>query len=171
MSHNPDDNQVSSAASAEPEAVADEHMLLFQRLDILIRALRNSGLAQLGRLFSELDVSPTEAVVLDRLKQRPNVTQTTLASLMAIDTALVSRLVSRLIRLGYVTSERDPKDRRVRVVKLTPQGDAFYERECLPRLYDFARMRLEAITPKRLAKAVQLLEEMAECVGLVVEEE
>jgi DNA-binding MarR family transcriptional regulator len=50
----------------------------------------------------------------------------------AMDKVRVSRSVSRLLTLGYITRRTDPEDRRRAILDLTPSGQTVY-RQIVPR--------------------------------------
>jgi DNA-binding MarR family transcriptional regulator len=59
-----------------------------------------------------LGLGPTDHKCLDLLQERGPMTATQLASLTGLTTGAVTGVVARLERVGYVTREPDPHDRR-----------------------------------------------------------
>ena len=59
-----------------------------------------------------------------------------LAQTLAFSKPAVTRALDRLSRLGHVTRQRDPRDRRSVLIEVTPAGSAF--------LQDLAQMVTDA---------------------------
>lgn len=51
-----------------------------------------------------------------------------LAQRLRLSLAATSQLVDRLVESAFVAREEDPEDRRVRIVRMRPQGKQFMER-------------------------------------------
>ncbi len=60
--------------------------------------------------------------ILHALNHRPKMTMAEIASKIGRDKSTVTALVDKLVRLGYVTKERDTLDTRIIYVTLTPKG-------------------------------------------------
>lgn len=64
-------------------------------------------------------------LTLHALVQGPH-TQRELAGLSYVEEQTMSRVLDRLERTGYVTRERDERDRRRLIVRCTPSGETAY---------------------------------------------
>jgi DNA-binding MarR family transcriptional regulator len=72
-----------------------------------------------------LDLTHAGLLTLHALVEGPH-TQRQLAGLSHVEEQTMSRVLDRLERSGYVTRERDTRDRRRLLVELTPYGEAAY---------------------------------------------
>jgi DNA-binding MarR family transcriptional regulator len=68
---------------------------------------------------------------------------------MVADNSNLTRLVDRLEARGLVRRAPDPRDRRVTLVQLTPEGKALID-ELRPRHRDFVEHRISHLTPEQL---------------------
>ena len=73
-------------------------------------------------------------IVLNAISDEGFVSQSILASRAHVDGATITYHVDRAEKLGLVTREVDPSDRRVRRLRLTPEGE-----QLSARLWDAAR--------------------------------
>lgn len=69
------------------------------------------------------DLTPVQFAALDALRTAPGIDQARLAEAIAKDRATIGAVVDRLEQKGLVTRAENSKDRRARVLKLTPRGE------------------------------------------------
>ncbi len=80
------------------------------------------------RLISEMESHGIEAIVtshgdiLYALNRKSRMTMAEIASVIRKDKSTVTSLVEKLVKLGYVSKERDTEDTRVIYVTLTREG-------------------------------------------------
>ncbi len=67
--------------------------------------------------------------ILALLKLRPEISQKELAFLLNISPQSLGELLAKLEKSGYITRQPSEADRRVMIVKLTPEGEAAAELE------------------------------------------
>jgi MarR family transcriptional regulator for hemolysin len=67
-------------------------------------------------------------LVLLSLKSRPSASQRQLAGTVGIQGATLTHHLNAMESAGLVTRRRDPANRRIHVVELTPAGDALFLR-------------------------------------------
>ncbi|MBG0819413.1 MarR family transcriptional regulator [Planomonospora sp. ID91781] len=107
--------------------------------DALVDALVRSTFQVAGvltRIGAERDLSLTQLRVLGILRdRRPNMTE--LAAFLGLDKSTLSGLVDRAERRGLVARGKNPQDRRVVDVFLTPAG-----LELAEQVYDEVRRAL-----------------------------
>ena len=73
-------------------------------------------------------------VILSWLERQSGISQSDLAGLVEVEPITVCRLVDRLEARGLVERRADPKDRRVKRLHLTREGEAHARRDpCLSR--------------------------------------
>lgn len=75
--------------------------------------------------LQELGLTPGQGQVgiLNRLLQRPNISQRELADLCHLDVTTMSRSLDRLEEEGYLRREKNPDCRRSYQICLTPDGE------------------------------------------------
>jgi len=69
------------------------------------------------------DVAPSHGDILANLFKCKKATMTEIANLIHRDRSTVTTLVNKLIKLGYVLSERDINDSRSSIISLTKKGE------------------------------------------------
>ncbi|AZM62180.1 MULTISPECIES: MarR family winged helix-turn-helix transcriptional regulator [unclassified Streptomyces] len=127
--------------------------------DALVDALVRSTFQVAGmltRIGARHDLSFTQLRVLGILRdRRPRMTE--LACFLGLDKSTMSGLIDRAERRGLVTRDRNPEDRRVVDVVITPAG-----RELMEQVYEEICSALEPVTtglgPERHDRLVELLD-------------
>ena len=76
--------------------------------------------------------------------------QIDLAALTSIDASTLSRLITRLVRMGLVTRARSQRSNREVAVKLSARGRALVDR-LIPIARDFERTAIAGLAPAELA--------------------
>lgn len=71
-----------------------------------------------------LGLTGPQFATLLRLSQLGRATQNHLGRLAGMDSATIQGVVRRLIARGFMRTASDPLDRRMRVLTMTPEGDA-----------------------------------------------
>lgn len=82
--------------------------------------------------------------------------QVDLAARTSIDASTVSRLVTRLVRLGLVTRHRSQNSNREVVVALTPKGDALVQR-LIPIALELEAIASSGVTARDMAAVKRAL--------------
>lgn len=93
----------------------------------LTRRLQQAHTLLWSAMVSEETTSPQFAV-LNALKEKPDIDQRTLSSLVHLDRSTIADLVARLVRRGLIARIRDPEDGRRNVLKLTFEGTRLHRR-------------------------------------------
>ncbi|MFD7237673.1 MarR family winged helix-turn-helix transcriptional regulator [Streptomyces syringium] len=73
------------------------------------------------------DCSPASAIVLTLLHRYGEMRMSKLAELLAIDMSVTSRHVSYAAERGWIDRQPDPADKRSRLLRLLPAGEALLE--------------------------------------------
>ncbi|MDD5495989.1 MAG: MarR family transcriptional regulator [Candidatus Omnitrophica bacterium] len=73
--------------------------------------------------FHNLKITFPQMLVMNLVYKEGESNMTDLAHLLNVTTAAITGMIDRLVRDGYVTRVREPKDRRVVKVKLTTRGN------------------------------------------------
>lgn len=96
----------------------------------LIRRLNqiSTSIFQQKMLDLKLDLTPVQFAALATLQDNPGIDQATLAGLIAYDRVTIGGVVDRLEMKGLVARAVNTRDRRARLVSLTPAGAALLAR-------------------------------------------
>ncbi|TCH97441.1 MarR family transcriptional regulator [Roseococcus sp. SYP-B2431] len=98
------------------------------RLDASAGHLLRRAHQRYQSLFQEcsagLGVTGPQFATLVRLSELGRATQNHLGRAAAMDSATVQGVVRRLIERGLICTSADPMDRRMRVLTITPEGEA-----------------------------------------------
>ena len=106
-------------------------------------------------------ISISQCHILDVLAEEGDLTMQQLAKRMFKSVSTMTRVVSQLVRRGYVKRRQDPEDRRVVHVAITPQGKAVVA--AINRdLIETQKAILQAIPSAQWAGAFKLLEALAQ---------
>jgi DNA-binding MarR family transcriptional regulator len=85
--------------------------------------------------------------------------QIDLADLTSIDASTLSRIVTRLVRMGLVTRRRSTKSNREVAVTLSTKGNALVAR-LIPLAHEFERDAIVGLSPDELAVVKRCLRRM-----------
>ena len=86
----------------------------------------------LSHLARRLGVTRTELDAVEELSRRDGVTPGELGERLSLTSGSVSSLLDRLERLGWVSRERHPQDKRMVLVRLSAAGEVIAEQEIGP---------------------------------------
>lgn len=67
-------------------------------------------------------VTPAQAAILFLLREKDGQSMSELSQVLSMDNSTVTGLVDRLQKSGLVTRRANPDDRRVSLIRITPQG-------------------------------------------------
>jgi DNA-binding MarR family transcriptional regulator len=116
---------------------------------------------QLGR---ELKVNTTDLEAMQRLMERGPLSPSTLAQVLGISTAAVTVVVDRLVKVGHVSRQPHPTDRRSLLVVPTPTSVRLAMDSLMPMIRDIDGL-ISRYTPEQqgaindyLTKTVEVLE-------------
>lgn len=131
----------------------------------LIRRLHQLSTQLFTRRVQEagFDLTPVQFAALDALAANPEVDQASLASFIAKDRATIGAVVDRLVQKGLIARSNSQRDKRAKVLSLTPQGRSVLaalipvveglQRESLPGLSDDEYLQFIALSAKVVASA------------------
>lgn len=94
----------------------------------LMHELLWEGKARFTPLAQELDISPPQFHTLRLLEPGSEIPMRALAESLVCDASNVTGIVDRLEARGLVERRSAAHDRRVKMLALTPEGEAFRER-------------------------------------------
>ena len=67
-------------------------------------------------------VTPAQAAILFLLREKDGQSMSELSHVLSMDNSTVTGLVDRLQKSGLVTRRANPDDRRISLIRITPQG-------------------------------------------------
>lgn len=108
-----------------------------------------------------LGLTGPQFATLVRLSELGRATQNHLGRLAAMDSATVQGVVRRLIDRGLIRTAADPMDRRMRVLTITPEGEALL-REAQEAGQRANEALMAALTPTERASLLALLQRLSE---------
>jgi DNA-binding MarR family transcriptional regulator len=122
----------------------------------LIYKAHQRSFAEFRRLLEPLRLTPAQFGVLALLYQRDGQRQATLCERAAVDPNTMVGIIDRLEAAGRVNRDRDPRDRRAYLVRITAEGRHTFER-CLPRQRQATERCWSRLSPAELDALRNLL--------------
>ncbi|HEX6800602.1 MAG TPA: MarR family transcriptional regulator [Ktedonobacterales bacterium] len=89
---------------------------------LLMDVIREMGAHRPEQLLPGWSLSLSEIYALSLLAERAPLSQQELGAALALEKSSISRLVQQLEQRGWVTRERDARDSRLRLLRLSEQG-------------------------------------------------
>ena len=89
----------------------------------LVRRAHQRAVALFMEESAGFDVTPVQFAILHELLARPGEDQVTLASRVAFDAATSGSVIGRLEKRGWIRREPDTRDRRRKLLWITPEGE------------------------------------------------
>jgi DNA-binding MarR family transcriptional regulator len=112
--------------------------------------------AQLTRTLEPFKVSIPEWKLLGQLHEHRALRLATLAEYLSYDPPMVTKLVKRLEKLGFLTRTPDKKDERAKVVTITVRGHTLIEK-IEPHIKKSMATMLQGITREELLAYIKTL--------------
>jgi MarR family transcriptional regulator, organic hydroperoxide resistance regulator len=91
--------------------------------DLIQSMVRTLQIFERGKLSSH-GFTMSQCYTLFHIKEKGSLSMSRLSEKMNLDTSTMTRIVSTLVRDGYLVRETSQEDRRVTLVKLTDKGAA-----------------------------------------------
>jgi MarR family transcriptional regulator, temperature-dependent positive regulator of motility len=92
------------------------------------------------------DTTSVQFAALDAINANPGIDQAGVAALIAYDRPTIGEVINRLVTKGLVERAINAADRRARVLRLTPDGLATFER-LLPIVRELQEAILDNLAP------------------------
>lgn len=146
------------ARPASPPAPA--RYVLGDQVGHLLRRAHQRHTALFSTLFAAAGLTPTQWAALAALAAAGAMTQNQLGRGTAMDPATIQGVVRRLASRGLVQRNRDPGDRRLVTLALTPAGRACYE-VALASAAEVSEATLAPLDPGERARFLALLRRLA----------
>lgn len=93
----------------------------------LIRRLQQIAVAIFLEQAQAHGITPVQYAALHAAQRQPGLDQRTLASSIGFDTSTLGGVIDRLERRGLIERQGSPSDRRVRLLHVTPAGEALLD--------------------------------------------
>ena len=135
------------------------HLDLSEYLPYLINRIGSALVERMQKELSPHDLSIAMWRVLAVLSDTDKQRQIDLAEMTAIDVSTMSRLVSRLIKMGLVSRVRSDTNNREVTVELTAKGRALVNR-LIPIARKMERAAIAGLSPNDLAATRDCLRQM-----------
>ena len=114
---------LSKSRSAEDMAGTGSRTDLWQRPGYLIRRLHQIHVAMFIEECTAFNITPVQYAVMTALLNRPGLDQISIAHEAAIDRTNVADVLARLEDRGLLQREVSASDRRMKLARLTPDGE------------------------------------------------
>jgi DNA-binding MarR family transcriptional regulator len=127
----------------------------------LIRRAQQIAVSIFADQLSSADITPVQFAILNALLGSPGIDQVSLAKRVAFDPATSGSVIGRLEAKGWVVRQADPKDRRRKLLVVTPAG---VQALALVQA-DVARIQekiLSPLSPQEQHQFVQLLSSLVQ---------
>jgi MarR family transcriptional regulator, organic hydroperoxide resistance regulator len=109
-------------SSANPTATTEDLLALERQVCFALAVASRRVIALYRPLLEPMGLTHPQYLVMLALWQHERLTVRELSELVALDSATVSPLLTRLAATGYITRHRDPDDERSLILLLTSRG-------------------------------------------------
>ncbi len=121
---------------------------------LLMDVFRGMGAHRPDQVLPGWSLSLSEIYALSILAERAPLSQQELGEALALEKSSVSRLVQQLEQRGWVTRERDARDSRLRLLRLSEQGAKITE-QMQRHMFERHAELFQQLTPKEQAALIQ----------------
>lgn len=122
----------------------------------LIRRLQQIAVAVFMDETQAWGLTPVQYAALSAVLRHPGVDQRTLARLIGFDTSTIGSVIDRLEARQLMLRSNSPADRRVRLLHVTPEGQALLD-TVEPAVQRAQLRMLDPLPPERRAQLMELL--------------
>lgn len=122
-----------------------------------IRRLQQVAVAIFMQEAAASGVTPVQFAVLLTLSSQPGIDQRTLARAVSFDTSTIGGVIDRLEARGLLARSLSPEDRRVRLLHLTPEGEALLA-EATPSVQRTQERILEALPAAQRKEFMRMMQ-------------
>ena len=133
---------------------------LYQMPGHLIRRLQQVSSALFAEECGDLDLTSVQFAALMAIRANPDVDATRLSTLIAFDRSTIGDVLERLEAKGWVNRAPSPTDKRIRLLRLTPEGANLLQ-QAMPAVRRVQERLVSPLTPADRARIVDLLAELA----------
>lgn len=126
----------------------------------LIRRLNQIHAALFAEECGPFGMTSVQFAALMALRSNPGADATRLSALIAFDRSTIGDVLDRMEAKGWIRRGPSPTDRRIKLLTLTPEGDALL-RQAEPVVERVQQRLLEPIAPSDRTEIVRLLGQIA----------
>lgn len=126
----------------------------------LIRRVQQASTALFAEECAGFDLTSVQYAALVAIRENPGVDATRLSHLIAFDRSTLGGVLERLEGKGWVLRSSSPADRRVKLLRLTLEGERLL-RQAEPAVRRVQQRLLEPLTPADRAAMLRLLARLA----------
>jgi len=109
----------------------------------------------------KIELTSAQIKVLATFIERDCYTMTALSQLLSVAMPTMTAMIDRLIQIGLVKRERDERDRRVVLVRLTPEGKKVIDTLMVIRRQEIEKL-LQALTHEEVNLFLNSIESVAQ---------
>ncbi len=142
----------------------DERKRLIERIEATEQRILRLAVRMRYDPFLALNLTIQQLKTLHVLAQQGSLSSHELAEVLKVGAGTASGIVDRLVARGLVRRTEDPRDRRVRRITLTPEGERVVDELRSTRREHWRRLlaRLDLDTLRQLADVLEKLHAAAE---------
>lgn len=126
----------------------------------LIRRAQQISTALFAEECAAFDLTSVQYAALVAIKANPDVDATRLSTLIAFDRSTIGGVLERLEAKGWILRTPSPTDRRVKLLRLTLEGERLL-RQVEPAVRRVQQRLLEPLAPADRAVMLRLLGQLA----------
>ena len=126
----------------------------------LIRRAQQISTALFAEECAEFDLTSVQYAALVAIRANPDVDATRLSALIAFDRSTLGNVLERLENKGWVIRGNSPADRRVKLLRVTLEGERLLRRVD-PAVRRVQQRLVEHLTPADRARFLRLLAQLA----------
>ena len=126
----------------------------------LIRRAQQISMALFAEECAAFDLTSVQYAALVAIRTHPEVDATRLSQLIAFDRSTLGSVLERLEAKGWILRAGSPSDRRVKLLRLTLEGERLL-RQVEPAVRRVQQRLLEPLSPADRAAMLRLLAQLA----------
>ncbi len=127
----------------------------------LIRRVQQISSALFAEECGNFDLTSVQYAALVAIRANPQVDATRLSALIAFDRSTLGDVLERLEAKGWVLRSSSPSDKRVKLLRLSPEGARVLQR-VEPAVRRVQERLLAPLAPSDRARIVRLLAQLAD---------
>lgn len=113
-------------------------------------------------------ISVSQCYILETLHAEGALTVGELAKKMHLKISTITRVFNQLVKKGYAIREKDPKDKRIYLCKLTSEGKEIYGK-LWSNVYESEKAVLDNFEPEQRKLLIEFLKKMNQSAPFVAE--
>ena len=134
---------------------------LYTRPGHLIRRAHQISSALFAEECAAFDLTPVQYAALVAIGDNPDVDATRLSALIAFDRSTIGNVLERLEGKGWILRSPSPSDKRVKLLRLSPEGMEVLRR-VEPAVVRVQERLLAPLAPKDRATMMRLLTQLVD---------